>query len=308
MTKYQVFISSTFHDLKEERQAAVEAILKRHHIPAGMELFSAGNDSQLQVVKDWIQDSDIYMLILGGRYGSIEPKSGLSYTEIEYNYALKLKKPLFALIINDEFLEEKAKSKSTKEVFEMENRDKYSKFKKVVESRVCKWVRNLTEIKLETTDALNDILDNRRYNLQGWIRKEAKLNQPVRPIKPHSYGITIFSPTNGQTLSNPVKIAGTFKKMPPMRMFFCIELNPNLGSYWPKNEIDFDKDTLTWGSVMGMGQGDDKDRNMLVVAVGQEGFKVINEFYKSSLNKGLDKLTDDMVVVDEVTIKLKKEN
>ena len=45
--KLQVFISSTYLDLKEERQAAVEAILGAGHIPAGMELFKAGNNSQL---------------------------------------------------------------------------------------------------------------------------------------------------------------------------------------------------------------------------------------------------------------------
>jgi hypothetical protein len=43
--RLQVFISSTFLDLKEERQAAVEAVLRAGHIPAGMELFSAGNES-----------------------------------------------------------------------------------------------------------------------------------------------------------------------------------------------------------------------------------------------------------------------
>lgn len=34
--KLQVFVSSTYVDLKEERQAAVEAILNAGHIPAGM--------------------------------------------------------------------------------------------------------------------------------------------------------------------------------------------------------------------------------------------------------------------------------
>jgi len=43
--KLQVFVSSTYRDLKPERQAAVEAILKAGHIPAGMELFSAGSES-----------------------------------------------------------------------------------------------------------------------------------------------------------------------------------------------------------------------------------------------------------------------
>ena len=44
--KLQVFVSSTYTDLIEERQAAVEAILDAGHIPAGMELFKAGNESQ----------------------------------------------------------------------------------------------------------------------------------------------------------------------------------------------------------------------------------------------------------------------
>ncbi|MDD5007450.1 MAG: DUF4062 domain-containing protein [Syntrophorhabdaceae bacterium] len=41
--KLQVFISSTYSDLKAERQSAVDAVLKAGHIPAGMELFAAGN-------------------------------------------------------------------------------------------------------------------------------------------------------------------------------------------------------------------------------------------------------------------------
>jgi hypothetical protein len=79
-SKLQVFISSTYTDLIPERQAAVQSILKAGHIPAGMELFTAGDRSQWEVIQRWIMDADIYMLILGGRYGAIEPDSGLSYT------------------------------------------------------------------------------------------------------------------------------------------------------------------------------------------------------------------------------------
>jgi len=78
--RLQVFVSSTYTDLKEERQAAVSAILTAEHIPAGMELFTAGDESQMDVIKQWIDESDVYLLILGGRYGTIEPKSGKSYT------------------------------------------------------------------------------------------------------------------------------------------------------------------------------------------------------------------------------------
>lgn len=105
--KLQVFVSSTFTDLQAERQEAVSAILKAGHIPAGMELFTAGDQSQLQVVKRWIDDSDIYMLILGTRYGSLEPGSQLSYTELEYDYAVSLGKPLFAVVLDDTGIDRK---------------------------------------------------------------------------------------------------------------------------------------------------------------------------------------------------------
>src|SRR5258708_29322574 len=103
--RLQVFVSSTFSDLREERQAAVEAILSAGHIPAGMELFAAGDESQMEVIKQWIDESGVYLLILGGRYGSIDPKSGKSYTQLEYEYALDNGKPLFACVIHNQALE-----------------------------------------------------------------------------------------------------------------------------------------------------------------------------------------------------------
>lgn len=87
--KLQVFISSTYIDLIAERQAAVEAILDAGHIPAGMELFQAGSQSQKETIERWIDESDVYLLILGSRYGSIEPDSKMSYTHWEYDYAGK---------------------------------------------------------------------------------------------------------------------------------------------------------------------------------------------------------------------------
>ena len=61
--RLQVFVSSTYIDLIEERQAAVQAILEAKHIPAGMELFTAGDQSQWEVIKHWIDQSDVYLLI-----------------------------------------------------------------------------------------------------------------------------------------------------------------------------------------------------------------------------------------------------
>jgi hypothetical protein len=72
-----------------------------------MELFTSGDESQMDVIKQWIRSSDVYLLILGGRYGSLEPISGKSYTHLEYEYAIELGKPLFACVMKDTYLEEK---------------------------------------------------------------------------------------------------------------------------------------------------------------------------------------------------------
>ena len=111
--KFQIFISSTYLDLVDERQAAVQAILKLGHIPAGMELFKAGA-SQWQTITRWIDESDIYLLILGGRYGTLNKIEDKSYTQLEYEYALSKGIPVFALVLTDNFLVKKEKNKKDK--------------------------------------------------------------------------------------------------------------------------------------------------------------------------------------------------
>jgi len=86
--RYQIFVSSTYADLAEERSAVIQAVMKMGHIPAGMELFSAVDEEQFQFIKRIIDDSDYYVLIIGGRYGTVTAE-GLSYTEKEYNYAVE---------------------------------------------------------------------------------------------------------------------------------------------------------------------------------------------------------------------------
>lgn len=69
--KYQFFISSTYEDLKEERNKAIQAILTMNQFPIGMEMFSAADDDQWKIIKEAIDSSDFYILIIGNRYGSI---------------------------------------------------------------------------------------------------------------------------------------------------------------------------------------------------------------------------------------------
>jgi hypothetical protein len=66
--RYQIFVSSTFADLQQERQAVMQALLSLDHFPAGMELFPASDEDQWALIKGVIDDSDYYVLVIGGRY------------------------------------------------------------------------------------------------------------------------------------------------------------------------------------------------------------------------------------------------
>jgi len=171
--KFQIFVSSTYTDLKEERQAAVEAILSAGHIPAGMELFSAGDESQMTVIKRWIDESDIYLLILGGRYGSIEPKSGKSYTHLEFEYALEQKKPLFSIVITPEALQSKVKIMGV-EAIEQQNQKELDKFKAIVTSNMVEFWNDKKDIQLAIFKTLSDFIY--RKELIGWIRGDNNIN------------------------------------------------------------------------------------------------------------------------------------
>lgn len=99
--KYQVFISSTFRDLNEERKKVLDILLMADCIPAGMEAFVATDDEQFNVIKKVIDLCDYYILIIGGKYGSINETEGISYTEMEYNYAILKDIPVLVFIIDD---------------------------------------------------------------------------------------------------------------------------------------------------------------------------------------------------------------
>ena len=82
--KYQIFVSSTYKDLKQERQVAIDSIIKLRHIPAGMELFSATGENQFEMIKPIIYESDYYLLIVAGKYGTVCEETGLRKLPSQY--------------------------------------------------------------------------------------------------------------------------------------------------------------------------------------------------------------------------------
>ena len=174
--KLQVFVSSTYTDLIQERQAAVEAILTAGHIPAGMELFTSGDETQLEVINQWIDESDIYLLILGGRYGSLEPKTGKSYTHLEYEYAINQGKPSFACVITEAAIDKRVKEKGL-DVAETENASKLKDFRSFIFTKVHKPWDDFKDIKITVSESLANFA--RRDDLQGWVRPNTEENIPA---------------------------------------------------------------------------------------------------------------------------------
>ncbi|MBV1959782.1 MAG: DUF4062 domain-containing protein [Pseudomonadales bacterium] len=98
--KYQVFVSSTYIDLVDEREQIIRACLEMGHIPVGMEMFSAADEEQWKIIQRQIDEIDYYVILLAHRYGSTTDE-GVSYTEKEYDYAVSKGIPVLGFVIDD---------------------------------------------------------------------------------------------------------------------------------------------------------------------------------------------------------------
>ena len=164
--RYQVFISSTFRDLLDERQAVLKAVLELDHMPAGMELFPAADDTAWQLIKDVIDSSDYYVLLIGGRYGSLD-EEGIGYTEKEYDYARKTKKAVIPLLHSKPDNLPRDKTETDPEAWE-----KLEAFRKKVESKhTCVYWESAEELKAKVIIGLTANI--KRHPAVGWIRADA---------------------------------------------------------------------------------------------------------------------------------------
>ncbi|WP_379058524.1 DUF4062 domain-containing protein [Pectobacterium brasiliense] len=160
--KYQVFVSSTYEDLRVERQEVMSALLELDCIPSGMELFPAADEDQWSLIKGIIDECDYYILILGGRYGSISPK-GIGYTEMEYQYALDTGKSIIAFLHKDPDSIEKKRTEKTEE-----GQNKFKSFRILVQNKMCKFWETPQELGSVVSRSL--IMLQRKSPGIGWVR------------------------------------------------------------------------------------------------------------------------------------------
>ncbi len=162
--RYQVFVSSTYEDLRTERQQATQAILEAGCFPSGMELFPASDDLQWELIKRVIEECDYYIVIVAGRYGSIGPK-GLSFTEMEYDYAVEKGVPVLGFVrdnVGDIPFDNTEKSEK--------GRKKLEVFRNKVMSRTCRKYLTASELGMAVMKSL--MAEARIRPRIGWVRAD----------------------------------------------------------------------------------------------------------------------------------------
>lgn len=164
--RYQVFVSSTYVDLQEERQSVLQTLMEMDCIPAGMELFPAADEEQWEFIKSVIDDCDYYLLIIGGRYGSTAD-DGLSYTEKEFDYAVSKGIKVIALLHKSP--DELPRSKSETEE---SNYQKLQVFRnKVSDGRLVRFWNNPAQLPGEVSLSLNKTI--KIFPAIGWVRADS---------------------------------------------------------------------------------------------------------------------------------------
>lgn len=170
--RYQVFVSSTYVDLIDERRAVIQALLELDCIPAGMEMFPAANEDQWTLIREVIDLSDYYIVVVGGRYGSVSSE-GISYTEKEYDYAVAQGIPVLGFV-------HAAPGTIPQDMAELdpEAREKLDAFRAKVMQRMVKEYRSPDELASVVSRGLVRAI---KHNARpGWVRGDQAMTEAVR--------------------------------------------------------------------------------------------------------------------------------
>lgn len=170
--RYQVFISSTFADLEEERKGIMEAIIELDCFPAGMEMFPATDTEQFEYIKTVIDESDYYVLVIAGRYGTVA-EDGISFTEKEFEYAREKNIPVLVFVKKD--INTIAADKTDQDPNLKQKLEKFRK--RALKRRMGTFWDSADELKYKIHSSLS-----KEFKMQprkGWIRGDELSNQEV---------------------------------------------------------------------------------------------------------------------------------
>jgi Domain of unknown function (DUF4062) len=171
--RYQIFVSSTSIDLANERRMVIDALLEASYIPVGMELFNAATESAWPVIERLIDNCDYYVVIVAGRYGTERP-DGKSFTQSEYEYAKRTKKPRLAFLHSAPEDLPRRLTEPTEAGMK-----KVRRFRRMLqEDLLCKsWSRSGDELAGKVVSSLNSAVLT--HPQPGWVRGDSLRSVPA---------------------------------------------------------------------------------------------------------------------------------
>lgn len=169
--KYQIFVSSTYLDLVEEREQIIKACLEMGHIPVGMEMFSAADEEQWKIIQRQIDEIDYYVILIAHRYGSTTDE-GVSYTEKEYDYAVSKGIPILGFVIDDSaaWPADRIDSDEGRKIALVS-------FKEKIKSRLVNFWSNKDELHAKFSISLMKAFANNPRS--GWVKAEESIGPDV---------------------------------------------------------------------------------------------------------------------------------
>lgn len=212
--KYQVFVSSTYEDLKEERAAVINCLLDNDCIPVGMEQFPASNMSQWEYIKKMMKYTDYYVLITAGKYGTIDKNNNknLSYTEEEYDYANEHKIPILSFIID-----KSVDLPSSKIELDQSRAKMLKNFQnKASNNKMVNYYKNIDDLKYCVSKSIRNAITN--IEAVGWVRGDAitKITDEQQIIRKLS---GLKTETEKRTVINTGKTQPTSTTCPPSSLY-----------------------------------------------------------------------------------------
>ncbi|MCQ9124097.1 DUF4062 domain-containing protein [Rodentibacter caecimuris] len=137
-----------------------------------LKILSAEDSQQWEIIKRTIDSSDYYVVIIGHRYGSIEPKDGISYTEKEYDYAVSKDIPVLAFIQDRNVALKPHERENDKD-----KADKLDKFVDKAKTRMCQFWTDSNDLISKVPTALFKSFLNKPQI--GWIRGSNSISPEV---------------------------------------------------------------------------------------------------------------------------------
>jgi len=141
----------------------MQALLELDCIPSGMELFPAANEDQWTLIRGVIDDCDYYVVVIGGRYGSVG-RTGISYTQMEYEYAVSQNKPIIAFYTKTWSVAANKCEKS------QEGREKLERFRAMAQEKMCRFWTSPADLGSVVSRSLVKLI--KTHPAVGWVRAD----------------------------------------------------------------------------------------------------------------------------------------